>query len=59
MTYNFDPDRWYDNHRRQLDHSRQAGEMDEETYARRLEDLEKRYDELLRQLDRPFDLPGR
>jgi len=57
MTYNFDPDRWFENQQRQLEALRAAGDLDDNAYAQRLEELEARYDEMLRRLDKPFDLP--
>jgi hypothetical protein len=57
MTYNFDPDRWYENQRRLLDARRAAGEIDQDTLGKLLEDLETRYDEMCRRQDRPFELP--
>ena len=59
MTYNFDPDRWYENQRRALDVRRDSGELDEPEHAAALEDLERRYDALCRRLDKPFELPAR
>jgi hypothetical protein len=57
MTYNFDFDRWYENQRRLLDARRASGEVDEETWSKLLEELEARYDEMCRRLDRSFELP--
>jgi hypothetical protein len=58
MTYNFDPDRWYEMQRRLVDGRRDRGELDDAAYQKALEVLEVRYDEMLRRLDKPFDLPG-
>ena len=52
MTYNFDFDRWYENQRRVLDARKASGELDEEAMAKLLEELETRYDEMCRRLDR-------
>ncbi len=57
MTYNFDADRWYDNHRALLEQRRAKGEIDAAEYERELDDLERRYDEMMKRLDSPFDLP--
>lgn len=65
MTYNFDPDRWYENQRRVLDAERDRGALTPAQYQAGLDDLERRYDEMSRRLDKPFDLsdtsrtPGR
>ncbi len=58
MTYNFDPDRWYDNQRALLEHRRAKGDIDERQFEEELERLGERYDEMLRRLDAPFDLPS-
>jgi hypothetical protein len=57
MTYNFDPDRWYENQRRLVDLRKDGGELDEVAYLAELEVLERRYDEMVKRLDRSFDLP--
>ncbi len=59
MTYNFDVDRWYERHRALLDARRANGELDDEDYARELEDLERRYEEMTERLDGSFQLPDR
>ena len=65
MTYNFDPDQWYENQRRALDAKRDRGGLTPEEYQAGLDDLERRYDEMSSRLDKPFDLsdtprtPGR
>ncbi len=58
MTYNFDADRWYDNRRALLERRREAGELDAESLAEALEELDRRYDELTARLDGSFELPG-
>ena len=58
MTYNFDPDRWYDNQRHVLDARRERGELTEDDYQVALDDLERRYDAMGSRLDKPFDLSG-
>jgi hypothetical protein len=57
VTYNFDPERWYENQRRLLLVRRERGELDEREFADALEELERRLEEMLAKLDRPFDLP--
>lgn len=56
MTYNFDPDRWYENHRRAVDAQRERGALTPEAYQAALDELERRYDEMSRRLDAPFEL---
>ena len=56
MTYNFDPDRWYENQRRVLEARRERGELTDDGYQTGLDDLERRYEEMMSRLDKPFDL---
>jgi hypothetical protein len=56
MTYNFDPDRWYENQRRVLEARRERGELTDDGYQAGLDDLERRYEEMMSRLDKPFDL---
>ena len=57
MTYNFDPERWYENQQRLLDHRLTLGEIDEARYQLELEALDKRHEEMLRRLDGSYTLP--
>ncbi len=57
MTYNFDPDRWYENQRALLEHRRARGEMDARTFEEELERLGERYDDMLERQNTPFELP--
>jgi hypothetical protein len=57
MTYNFDPERWYDNERAALKaRGREQGWSAAELEAA-LEDLERRYEEMLRRLDGSYQIP--
>jgi hypothetical protein len=56
VTYNFDPDRWYENQRRALEAKRDRGELTGEDYQTGLDDLERRYEEMTSRLDKPFEL---
>ena len=58
MTYNFDPDLWLENQRRYLEHRLEVGDIDDEQFARELEEAERRYDEMLERLDGTYELPG-
>jgi hypothetical protein len=59
MSYNFDPDRWYENHRALLEHRRAAGEIDQAEFEAEFERLGERYDEMLARLDGTFQMPGK
>ena len=57
VTYNFDPDRWYENRRLALAQRRARGEIDAAAFDAEVERLEARYDEMVRRLNAPFDIP--
>lgn len=57
MTYNFDPDRWFEAHRAALEARRERGEISAEEHARLLEDLDRRYDEMVARLDGTYRIP--
>ena len=57
MTYNFDPDRWYNNERGILDARLEAGTVSEQKYNEALSVLEQRYDEMLKRLDGTYQIP--
>jgi len=57
MTYNFDPDRWYDNERNALEEALQDGRIDQKEYLKRLSDLDRRYDTMLDRLDGTYQIP--
>jgi hypothetical protein len=57
MTYNFDPDRWYDDERGILEARFKAGEMDPQEYEDALCELDRRYDEMLKRLDGTYQIP--
>ena len=57
MTYNFDADRWYDNECDALERQLNSGELDAKAYAAAIEDLDRRYDEMLDRLDGSYQLP--
>jgi Tfp pilus assembly protein PilO len=57
VTYNFDPERWYELRLARLEQRRTTGEISAEVYRRELDDLERRYDEMLRRLDGTFEIP--
>ncbi|MBI5578231.1 MAG: hypothetical protein HY895_03685 [Deltaproteobacteria bacterium] len=57
MTYNFDPDRWYDNERSAIELIRQREEWTDEAYEKALESLGQRYEEMIRRLDGTFQIP--
>ena len=57
MTYNFDPDRWYQDERGILDARYKAGEISEPEYEKALAELDRRYDEMMDRLDGTYQVP--
>ncbi len=59
MTYNFDPDRWYDNERLVIDERFRSGKMNAREYKDAIDDLDCRYDEMLDRLDGTYQIPAK
>ena len=57
MTYNFDPERWYDNELAALEARLDAGEIGPAEFDSSREALIKRYEEMIRRLDGTYRLP--
>lgn len=57
MTYNFDADKWYDNELGVLEHRLNEGEMTRSEFDDAVEDLDRRYDDMLDRLDGTYRLP--
>ena len=57
MTYNFDPDRWYERERARLEVRLDHGELDGRGYEKALEDLDRRFEDMVERLDGSFALP--
>jgi hypothetical protein len=57
MTYNFDPDKWYDIERELLDGRLRKGKISEQAFKRAVEELDRRYDEMLDRLDGSYQIP--
>ncbi len=56
MTYNFDPDRWYDNELRALELSLKRGEISKASFQKALEDLDQRYEQMIDRLDGTYQI---
>ena len=56
MTYNFDPDRWYDNERLAIDERFRSGSMSAREYEDAIDDLDCRFDEMLDRLDGTYQI---
>ena len=57
MTYNFDPDRWYEDERGMLDARYKAEEISEQESKDAISELDRRYDEMLDRLDGTYQVP--
>jgi hypothetical protein len=59
MTYNFDAERWHEDQKALLAARRERGELSDAELAAAVEELDRRYDEMVARLDGTFRLPGR
>jgi membrane peptidoglycan carboxypeptidase len=57
MTYNFDPEKWYERERSMLEVLRREGKIDADEYRSALDALDRRYDEMLKRLDGSYRIP--
>lgn len=57
MTYNFDPERRYENERDLLEVRHKHGELDDRQLEDALEKLDQWYDEMIKRLDGTYQLP--
>lgn len=58
MTYNFDPDRWFESRLLLLDHRLATGEIDRERYDFELEELNRQLEAMLDRLDGTYQIPA-
>ena len=58
VTYNFDPDRWYERQQAALEDRHRRGELTADELEEMLGDLETRYHEMVERLDGTFHIPG-
>jgi hypothetical protein len=56
MTYNFDPDRWYENEINYLRTMLKTGKITEEDFKERSTKLTKRYEEMWERLDGTYQV---
>lgn len=56
MTYNFDPDVWYENHRLVLERRHADGDLDDASFAAAIDDLDRRFGELVTRLDGTYEI---
>jgi len=51
MTYNFDPQQWYNREVRMLERMAERGEIDAQAHSAAVEELDRRYDQMVDRLD--------
>ena len=59
MTYNFDPDRWYENERLVIDERFRSGKMSARQHKDAVDDLDCRYDDMLDRLGGTYQMPAK
>ena len=57
MTYNFDPDQWYENERAALELRYREGGLNQGELQEALSRLETRYEDMVKRLDGTYQLP--
>ncbi|HSO18651.1 MAG TPA: hypothetical protein VLT88_04300 [Desulfosarcina sp.] len=58
MTYNFDPDRWYEIELDALEADFRTGRLDASEFERRKDRLMQRYDDMIERLDGTYRIDG-
>lgn len=58
MTYNFDPDRWYAREMAALEARRRSGDLSREDFQRACDEINRRYDDMVRRLDGTYQIPS-
>ena len=58
MTYNFDPERWFEREQMALELKHQTGDLTDEEFAGACHDLEHRYEEMLDRLQGTYEIPS-
>jgi hypothetical protein len=56
MTYNFDPDKWYDNELYLIQSKLKTGEMPQSEYDEAVEILDKKLEEMWARLDGTYQI---
>jgi hypothetical protein len=57
VTYNFDPDQWYENERAALEVRYRKGRLNQAEFQEALSKLETRYENMVKRLDGTYQLP--
>ena len=59
MTYNFDPDRWYDDEYYLLEQALKQGRMTRAEFDGKVAALSAKYDDMTARLDGTYEIPGK
>jgi hypothetical protein len=57
LTYNFDPDEWYENQKALLEERYRSGALDERAYKEALKELDRKLEEMWQRLDGTYEIP--
>jgi len=57
MTYNFDPDQWYENEIFVIRSKYRAGQMSKQEYDKAVEELDRKLKSMWERLDGTYQLP--
>jgi hypothetical protein len=57
MTYNFDPDKWYDNELFLIQSRLKTGEMTQKEYDEAVDLLDKKFEDMWHRLDMTYQIP--
>ena len=57
MTYNFDPEQWYEIRLRVLQSKRERGDLSVDGYDSAVEELDRKYEEMVDRLDGSYVIP--
>jgi hypothetical protein len=57
MTYNFDPDRWYENELFVINAKYNAGHMTKQQYDKAIEELDRKLKGMWERLDGSYQMP--
>jgi len=57
MTYNFDPDRWYENELLVIHSKYYAGEMTRQEHEKAVEELDRKHKNMWKRLDGSYQIP--
>ena len=58
MTYNFDPDRWYENELFVIRSKYEAGQMTKQEYNKAVEELDRKHEAMWERLDGSYQMPN-